>query len=331
MPNATLRVWWFTEVTSARIGEGSMALSVVPWVLQWKRPIKALGWGHASLEIPPNTYISWGGAGSVANDTARYGLAPQQVDLPMPEGGAAPFGLESAAMQNWYANWSQDPGYNIVTRNCCDCVVGALTAGGGLHYSQIGTKWLGYDGARTVWNWAQRVRDKIVELNRNWRQRWPYARPLIEAARRNAGEAEVDDVLTFVPRRSAGPVLDIIRRNAQQLWLVVPTLAEWKSRSAVTIGYRKEQILKIDELLARYDAIRNQDPGLQNMFTVGDKLKILKELLTWACDHLYAKRTSDRREAVLQFASAVWYEHNRIARENQLGSGGAPAAIRTID
>src|SRR5262249_19053451 len=108
--------------------------------------------------------------------------------------------------------------------------------------------------------------------------------------------------------RAAGAVAAQVRQADLQRWRVVPTLTEWKKRSAVLVGYRKEQILKMDQLLESYDRVRNDDPRLRNSGALVNKLTLLKALVMWAADHLCTKRSSDRRTAVLQLASAAWAE-----------------------
>jgi hypothetical protein len=311
MADATLRIWWFTS----SFNRGFKVL-----------PSRALGLGHASLDIPRGRgrvqeYISWGGtSGDFRDDTRFYGgIQPEEVQIPLAEEGTK-FGLMAEAMRDWYLDWKVDHSYNLVTTNCCDCVVGALTAGGGLYYSQIGTKWLGYDGARTVLNWGKRISAKVVEMNENWNRVWDIAKVLIQEGRREggvepglgrtAGQVGPQLVVVHPPRHS---------RRAEEEWLKVPTLAEWKNRSAVLVGSRKEQVLKMDQLLAEYDQMRNPRPEQSEQEVFRNKVNILRKLVLWAGDHLSTKPGSDRRGAVLRLASAAWYEHNRLAQNNRTG------------
>jgi hypothetical protein len=304
MANATLRIWWFTNGCGFTALEATLGVFTLPalplWAVQPRRPAKLYGLGHASLELPQGqryiSYISWGGTSKVADDTTRYGIEPEEVQIPL-EGGGTKFGLNGQAISDWYYEWSRNRSYHPVTRNCCDCVVGALTAGGGLCYSPIGTRWLGYSGARTVLSWGKRIRDKVNEMNASWQRHWGPAKEMIKVARRAA------DIL----------------KTSDQMWLKVPTLAAWKKRSAVLIGARKEQILKMDQLVEEYDQMRNPDPVLSARQVLAKKLHILRNLLLWAADHLCTKRGSDRREAVLRLASGAWFEHDELVSSNRTG------------
>jgi hypothetical protein len=337
MANATLRIWWFTNYrANAGFGPLEIGLGLVTlpfWLIQGRRPQKAFGFGHASLHVPgaPSTYISWGGAVDVAGDTQNYGIQPEEVEIPLADADT-PFGLRGAAIADWYRNdWSRNPSYNLATRNCCDCAVGALTMGGGLYYSPIGTKWLGYDGARTVLSWGQRIRDRVVEMNRNWQQHWVDAKAMIEEGRTTAGRVDVDDLHSILPPQAARAVGARVQQADRQKWWTVPTLTEWKKRSAVLVGARKEQVLKMDQLLQDYDGVRNTDPGLRDIRVFHRKASLLKTLVMWSADHLCSKRTSDRRGAVLPLASAAWAEHNRLAQDNCCGSNGAHLVWDLID
>jgi hypothetical protein len=330
MANATLRIWWFTNYAAhPAFGPIEVGLGMVSdpyWFIQGRRPMKAFGLGHASLYVPPGAYISWGGATSAEEDTERYKVQPETVDIPLADQGTK-FGLQGNAIVAWYDNtWRWGPGYNALSRNCCDCVVGALTAGGGLSYSQIGTKWLGDDGARTVLNWANRIRAKVLEMNRGWQTHWNEAKLMIEQGRATAGHAAIDELRAALPARAAGVLAKQVMQAESQKWSTVPTLAEWKKRSAVLVGYRKEQILQIDKLMGEYDDQKREDPRLRSVLAVGRKLNTLKSILWWAADHLCAKRSSDRRGAVLPLASAAWAEHNRTVEANRCGTNGGRLA-----
>jgi hypothetical protein len=322
MANATLRIWWFTNYENKGFAASEIGLGLITlpfWLVQGRRPQKAFGFGHASLQVP-GRYISWGGAASEQDDTANYKIQPETYQIPLMDGDTM-FGLKGQAITQWYDNWAQNPSYNLVTRNCCDCVTGALTAGGGLYFSQIGTKWLGYDGARTVSSWGQRIRDKVTEMNANWRACWAAAKPVIERGRASAGRLNTDDLYSVMPQRAAAQLGNQMVELDRVKWTTIPTLAEWKKRSSVLIGYRKEQILKMDQLLEVYDRIRNNDPGLRDMRAFYEKANTLKALVLWASDHIRSKPNSDRKDAVLPLASAAWNEHNRLARENQCSNG----------
>jgi hypothetical protein len=87
----------------------------------------------------------------------------------------------------------------------------------------------------------------------------------------------------------------------------------------------------MDQLLEAYEKVRIQDRPMTDWDAFNSAVTILKTLLWWAADHLCTKQNSDRREAVLRLASAVWTEHNRLAKHNRCGLGGVHRPLAPIE
>ena len=87
----------------------------------------------------------------------------------------------------------------------------------------------------------------------------------------------------------------------------------WRQASAVSVGRRKEQVARIDQLLQQYWA-----RGEWNRYTADSKESDLEEILVQIQDHILQKPQSDRREAILQLGvqvQAKLEERTRAAAE----------------
>lgn len=97
--------------------------------------------GHAALQFedgtgPDDGYISWwptfaatplcqvgpGQAHTYESDLASEGRKPEFVKKL--------FNLDRSEIDKFWKEWKKTPKYDLANRNCCDCVFGALAAGG---------------------------------------------------------------------------------------------------------------------------------------------------------------------------------------------------------
>jgi hypothetical protein len=258
MANATVRIWWFLDGNAVARGTGL---------------------GHASLELPHvgrfnQQYITWapnrntemGRANfySFENDRDIYrNTVMETQELPMISRNN-PCGLRQQAIDRW---WQDISGVNSERRyaflseenNCDGTVVAALKAGGADLYAPC--PWAKIRGAATLKRWVTALATEMQTMS--------------------AAVNRADRTLNMA--------LHDVWHDTNGVW----TLREWKARSAVAVGFRQEQVARIDLLLPRYhEAVAGGNAAAQ--------LDALRAILAEVVDHLELKPRSDRRAAVTE-------------------------------
>lgn len=264
------------------------------WFNQFGRLTRPAGLGHGSLELPacygrPVEYITWhphnyGHNLSFGADSLVYdprGLESFQLPI---YGRDHRAGLNASAIHSWWDSWRQANKYNLLLNNCDDTVVNALKAGGAELYAPCPGALI--RGASSLKRWVLELGDRMQA-----------------AARKMDRAAEALESY----RRQNNLTLD------NRLW----TFPEWKSKSGVKIGFRKEQVARMDQLLVDYHALGAIDHPLNllnpvdlNKYIEGQR--ILNSILYQVMDHFDTKPKSDRRSAVVLLGLLVLRELERI-------------------
>ena len=156
--------------------------------------------------------------------------------------------------------------------NCCGMTALALGIGGLSSFAKPPSNII-YQGSRTLIDWVEKAVEKIDTLNAQ--------RELI---------------------RSAPEYANTIA------WDTLPTFKVWEAASKVMIGWRKDQIAKIDTILkAGVPSVPQQRSSFANVLGSDQNSLFEKyaELYGHCFDHLAMKPTSDRRKAVLKLAKTL--------------------------
>lgn len=220
MADVIVRIWWFKS-----------------WVAY-----ETLGAGHGSVEFnrPRAAYITWlgsdmwdqiiAGTWDYANDLNHFGGNYEEIRIPLRD-RETHCGLSADAMLEWWDARKRDaPWYWMIskTRNCDATVVLALIAGGAEAYVPSPTN-IVYQGAASLLRWAKDLRARMLNLEKLI----AGAANVVQAAVLGGGWLP-NNTGAFMP----------------EIWSV----SEWKKRSSVTLGMRREQVAAIDVLLAQYHA-----------------------------------------------------------------------------
>ena len=99
------------------------------------------GFGHAALQFgtgsgPDDGYISWWPSFAASKFNHSGGGQPNTYDGDVTSEGRVPdfekklFNLDRSAINEFWIEWKANETYDLATRNCCDCVFGALAKGG---------------------------------------------------------------------------------------------------------------------------------------------------------------------------------------------------------
>jgi len=156
--------------------------------------------------------------------------------------------------------------------NCCGMTALALGIGGLSAFATPPSNTV-YQGSRTLIEWVEKAVEKINTLNTQ--------RNLI---------------------RSAPEYANTIA------WDTLPTFKVWEAASKVMIGWRKDQIAKIDTILkAGVPPVPQQRSSFASVLGSEQNpvLEKYAELYGHCFDHLAMKPTSDRRKAVLKLAKTL--------------------------
>jgi|LakMenE18May11ns_1017448.scaffolds.fasta_scaffold9920740_2 hypothetical protein len=156
--------------------------------------------------------------------------------------------------------------------NCCGMTALALGIGGLSAFATPPSNTV-YQGSRTLIEWVEKAVKKINTLNTQ--------RNLI---------------------RSAPEYANTIA------WDTLPTFKVWEAASKVMIGWRKDQIAKIDTILkAGVPPVPQQRSSFASVLGSEQNpvLEKYAELYGHCFDHLAMKPTSDRRKAVLKLAKTL--------------------------
>lgn len=188
------------------------------------------------------------------------------------------FGLSESNIKDWWLLYRKkleielDHKYAMVSRtnNCAAMVMAALRVGGCEAFLES-PKWCAYFSPNDVRDYALELQSVIVKTN--------------------LSREHIDDQILANREACSAP-----RRNrVSEIWSV----EEWKSRSSVFLGRRKDQILIIDECIRRYwNAGLEWEPN-----NYAEKCTALRDMLTQIQDHIIQKPNSDRKTAVLTLGS----------------------------
>ncbi len=283
---AIVRIWWF--------GSGGNFF-------------KSMGLGHGSVEVidliqGQTKYMTWASSDdptrnsgelsySLASDKNAYGRnnKPRDPDqtwsLPLrnPQ-DVLSCGLDGKHMIEWWRNFkASTTNYRLLSKekNCDAVTVNALIAGGADSYAKLPAPWFVMSAAELN-QWIPEVRQQIIR----WQDHLDAARNLLQ-------QKLQDNLLTS----------DNLSLHNALTGNNVPTVAEWKRKSSVRIGRRREQILHIDKLLDEYWRVGagNLTPWQMNV----KKRIILTRILHHVYLHLLKKPTSSRRDAVIYLGVLV--------------------------
>jgi hypothetical protein len=266
---------------------------IQPMPNQMKGPTVNLG--GTQIENPRSGMFSWV---RVPNDV---------IDIPtIDDNGAAitdqKVGLCEANLRSWWDIRSDAKGnsrsrnvkpyyrFKLISKkyNCASVVTAALMASGcGLFLKP--SKPLFAISPVDVLNYARKLQRKITRINASLQTVQSQALANFQKFRQNR---HVDNALV----------------NGD-VW----TPEAWRQASAVSVGRRKEQVARIDQLLQQYWA-----RGEWNRYTADSKESDLEEILVQIQDHILQKPQSDRREAILQLGvqvQAKLEERTRAAAE----------------
>lgn len=283
------------------------------WWLAKNRLAKQLGAGHGSVELVGRTrngsssaeYITWADGGnanrySYANDVNTYGHEDWMHTIPLRDpNNALSCGLDGEAMQAWWNDIkTQNPSYRLVskTNNCDGVTVGALLAGGAASYAPEPTKFLYYQGARTLMEW---VSDVAASVN-VWDSRLRQAKEVLQFPK--------------LTKRN-------LRLRSQRGLDELPSVAEWKAMSYVRFGRRREQVAKIDQYLTDFwEAERTYTQGA--FFVAYYKRMALLRILHQVYLHITLKPNSNRHNAVVDLGTVTLkavHEQHRKWEESHYG------------
>jgi len=282
MADAIVRIWWFS----------------------WD-PLRVLGGGHGSIELPNNgPYITWLGGEArdylikgqwgLNTDQVRFGSIDDTIRIPVRDARDNPCGLHQPSIVEWWNNLKQqnpDRWYVMLSRenNCDGTVLLALKAGQAELYAEAPLNL--FQGASSLKRWAEAVRDAIADLNTKIKR-------AAQVLQRVAHEIHVN----WQPNMSG--------KITKEIW----TLKEWQDQSSVFMGRRIEQVEAIDKLLTQYHALgpvpghgaKRYAPTPGDITKFRQRISLLNNILAQCVSHLEKKPRSDRRNAVTNLGFIIY-------------------------
>jgi hypothetical protein len=217
-------------------------------------------------------------------DYGKYGFpAPpnHKIELPAallpPRAGGNLFGVSIPGIKRyWEALLALPPdhperlfGMLSTTRSCNGVVTEALLSGGLWMYATPPDNTL-FQDARTLLRWAETGRDRIEEMNNEY--------------------------------KAIGPQLALSAGLLNPHEQTIPTLKEWQAASDKGVSFwsrRIEQVAALDQLITLYHQARARDDRPA-------ECRLLMAMQVQIYSHLSRKPKSDRRQAVLDLARRVY-------------------------
>lgn len=239
--------------------------------------------------------------------------------------GTDGLGLNLSRLDAWWETFRRAPNrtYRMISHsmNCASVALAALNAAGAYLYTEKPLHVRTYTTPAEVFAYAKTVQEGVEKFNASIQQMQDVANHygrtgLAHGAGKKPAASKAAAAIRSNKAMQKPSALPTAAGGEPLLWSV----EQWKKHSHVAaslstgLARRKEQVAKIDTLLAKYHTMQWGQDQQQNAVKYG----LLRDRLVQAHDHMRNKSTSQRGEAVLELARQIVVVADFIVLKKQL-------------